>query len=117
MSKASNRSFTTGFYFGQPGPEDHVYTGEQYQRPYDFVGVVQHYDPTTEMLWVEQRNHFQVGDRLEIMQPQGDNVHLSVAAMQTEAGESIEAARHPLMTVALPCSQPLQPFSLLRRQS
>ncbi|NLY54825.1 MAG: U32 family peptidase [Firmicutes bacterium] len=115
LKKASNRGFTTGFYFGHPGPEDHVYKGELYQRQYDFVGVVESYDPDKQLLWVEQRNHFQVGDTLEVLAPQGEGGQMAVVALQTETGEAVDAARHAQMRVALPCQKPIAPMSLLRR--
>ncbi|HBK84491.1 MAG TPA: peptidase U32 [Firmicutes bacterium] len=117
LAKASNRSFTTGFYFGAPGPDDHVYEGELYERQYDFVGVVQRYDAAMQLLWVEQRNNFQLGDALEILQPQGAGGELVINKMFNETGVEITVARHAQMLVAIPCQQPLQPMSLLRRQT
>lgn len=115
LAKASNRSFTTGFFLGEPGPDAHVYEGELYERQFDFVGVVQSYDAAKQLLWVEQRNNFQVGDTLEILEPQGVGGELVVSKMFNASGEEIDVARHAQMLVAIPCAQPLQPMSLLRR--
>lgn len=116
LGKASNRSFTTGFYLGEPGPDAHVYEGELYERQYEFAGIVQSYDAAKQLLWVEQRNNFQVGDSLEILEPQGVGGELTVSNMFTATGEAISAARHAQMLVAIPSERPLQPMSLLRRQ-
>lgn len=116
LSKASNRSFTTGFFLAKPDSDAHVYAGELYERQYDFVGVVQEYDAEKQLLWLEQRNSFRSGDRLEILEPQGSGGELIVSEMFDENGEAIEVARHAQMRVAIPCARPLQPMSLLRRQ-
>lgn len=116
LAKASNRSFTTGFFLGKPGPDAHVYEGELYERQYEFIGVVQRYDAEKQLLWVEQRNNFQVGDKLEILQPQGEDDELVIEQMFDENGDAIEVARHAQMLVAIPCAKPLQPMSLLRRR-
>lgn len=115
LRKASNRSFTTGFYFGRPGPEEHIYQGELYERPYEFVGVVKSYDAERRRVLVEQRNNFRVGDQLEVLQPTGSNQQLLVADIQDESGVALSSARHAQMLVHLPCAVPLQPSSLLRR--
>ncbi len=115
LAKASNRSFTTGFFLGAPGPDAHIYEGELYDRQYDFVGVVQSYDPIKQLLWVEQRNNFLVGDTLEIIEPHGAGRELVVSKMFDESGEAIGVARHAQMLVGIPCVQPLEPMSLLRR--
>lgn len=116
LAKASNRNFTTGFFLDKPGSDAHVYEGELYERQYDFVGVVQKYDAEKQLLWVEQRNNFRIGDTLEILEPQGNGGELIVSKMFNANGEAIEVARHAQMLVAIPCAQPLQPMSLLRRQ-
>ncbi len=115
LQKASNRSFTTGFYFGKPGADEHVYHGELYHRPYDFVGVVRDYDATTQIATVEQRNNFSVGEQLEVLQPEGENIPLAVTELHDQAGQPLQAARHAQMLIALPSPVPLAPHSLLRR--
>lgn len=116
LAKASNRGFTTGFFLGKPGPDAHVYEGELYERPYEFIGVVQRYDAEKQLLWLEQRNNFQVGDKLEILQPQGESGEIVIEQMFDENGEAIEVARHAQMLVGVPYAKPLQPMSLLRRE-
>ncbi len=116
LAKASNRSFTTGFFLDKPGAEAHLYEGEHPQRHYEFVGVVQRYDAAEQLLWVEQRNNFQVGEKLEVLQPRNRNIEITINEMFDENGESITVARHAQMLVAIPCAQSLEPMSLLRRR-
>ena len=115
LRKASNRSFTTGFYFGKPMAADHVYQGELYERSYDFVGIVKDYDTRTQLAMVEQRNNFRVGEQVEVLQPVGDNLKLEITALRDQEGGKLEVARHAQMLVTLPSAHPLAPGSLLRR--
>ena len=71
VRKVSNRSFTTGFFFGKPGPEAHNYNTSSYIRNYDFIGLVTGYDGEAGRLIVEQRNHFRSGETIEILPPEG----------------------------------------------
>ena len=43
---------------------------------------------------MEQRNKFSVGDEVELMKPSGENVTVTVQAMQDEYGEAIESCPH-----------------------
>ena len=69
LNKASNREFTTGFYFDKPDNEDQNYVTNAYSREYDFLGVVREYDESTSMALVEQRNKINVGDEIEVFGP------------------------------------------------
>lgn len=116
LRKASNRSFTTGFYFNRPGPNDHIYQGELYDRAFEFVGVVQSYDSERKLAWVEQRNNFRIGDEVEIMSPHGPSRKLCISSMFDQDGLELEVARHAQMMVGIPCDEVLEPMSLLRRE-
>lgn len=115
IAKVSHRDYITGFYFPEMAGQREDYTTTNYQRSYDFVGIVREYDPATEVATVEQRLKFTVGDEVEFAGPQGDGFHQVVEAMVNEAGESIEAAPHPLQLVRLKVNQLVEPFTLMRR--
>ncbi len=116
LRKASNRSFTTGFYFDKPGPNDHIYHGELYDRTFEFSGIVQSYDSERKLVWVEQRNNFRVGDEVDMMSPHGPNRKLRVTAMVDQEGQPLDVARHAQMLVGIPCDEPIEAMSLLRRE-
>lgn len=116
IKKASHRPFTTGFYFNRPTAHDHRYDDSQYIRHYDFVGMVMDYMPGKGIAIVEQRNHFKVGDKLEIMRPGKPHIEYEVKAMSDEDGQSIDCAPHPQQIVQLPIDIPLTKYCLLRRK-
>ena len=47
------------------------------------------------MVKIEQRNKFSVGETIEIMKPNGDNVEVKVKRIVNEEGEEQESAPHP----------------------
>ena len=118
LKKASHRPFTTGFYFSKPGPDSNQFEDSSYIRGYDFVArLVESYEDKDLML-VEQRNHFTVGDRLEIMQPGEGYLDYTVTEMYDENMNPITSAPHPQQLVYLPYKGgSLKPWSLFRRMS
>lgn len=113
ISKVSNRDFTTGFFFGKPGHDDHNYSTSSYIRNYDFVGIVKGYDKSKEMVVIEQRNRFQVGDTVEVMPPDGPVTEFVVNEMFDGEGNNITVAPHPQMEVRIPM-KPLPQHAILR---
>lgn len=113
--KVSHRPFTTGFYYNKPTDEAHEYNSSKYVRNYDFIGMVLNYDHEKNMALVEQRNHFKVGDSIEIIRPVGDNLIYTIDKMYDEDGQPIIAAPHPQQKVYIPIETPLSRYSMLRR--
>ena len=44
---------------------------------------------------IEQRNKFSVGETIEIMKPNGDNIEVEVLGIKTDEVEDMESAPHP----------------------
>ena len=102
ISKVSNRDFTTGFFFGKPGPDDHNYSTSSYIRNYDFIGIVKGYDSDNGMVIIEQRNRFKVGDTVEVMPPDGPVSQFVEKEMYDGEGNNITVAPHPQMEIRIP---------------
>ena len=113
--KVSHRPFTTGFYYKKPTAGDHEYSTSKYVRNYDFIGMVLDYDSEKNMALIEQRNYFKVGDNIEIMRPDGDNLNYTIEKMYDEDGQPITVAPHPQQKVYIPVDEPLSRYSILRR--
>lgn len=114
IAKVSHRDFTTGFFFHKPNVEDHNYGTSSYIRSYDFIGVVKGYDDSRAQLIIEQRNRFTVGDKIEILPPEGPHSELVVTEMFDGEGNKIEAAPHAQMEVRIP-SGPYPKDAILRK--
>lgn len=117
LNKASNREFTTGFYFDKPDNEDQNYVTNAYSREYDFLGVVREYDESTSMALVEQRNKINVGDEIEVFGPGIEYFTMKVEKMlDAETGEAIESAPHAQQMINIEMNFPVNKDFLLRRK-
>ena len=117
LTRVSHRGYTTGFAFGLPDADAYRYDDGSYLRSYDFTAVA--LEMRDGLLWLEQRNHFAVGDVLELLLPDATNIVLPVKAIYDENGCLLNAARHPRMQVAVDCgSLPVMlPFPLICRRA
>jgi U32 family peptidase len=116
IQKAANRPLNTGFFFEDPGHEDHIFEPEEKAAPYDFVGVVMDYDAETGMALIQQRNHFKPGQEVEFFGPKGTFFKQSVPTITDEAGASLDAARHPLQLIRMKVEQPVRPHDIMRKK-
>ena len=121
ISKCTYRRFTTGFYFGKPDENTQIYDSNTYVKEYTYLGIVEEYGPYMQLpgplARIEQRNKFSVGDRIEIMKPDGRNILTIVRGIYNEKGEAEESAPHPKQLLWLDLSEPAEVFDLLRVNS
>ncbi len=115
LCKVSHRPYSTGFYFGKPGPDKQVYTDSSYIRDYDLVGMVLGYDEKTKIATITQRNKFSVGEEIEIIQPNKPFFKQKIEYIENEVGERVESAPHAQMIVKIPVDFPVNEDSMLRR--
>ncbi|HZW49958.1 MAG TPA: U32 family peptidase [Bacillota bacterium] len=113
IEKTGTRAFTTGFYFGKPGAEAQSYTGEPVQRGVAFVGIVR--ETTAQGVWLEQRNHFSQGDRLELLLPDMQRIEMIANELQDQDRQPITVAPHAQMKVFLPMEHPVPANTLIRQ--
>lgn len=123
MDKVSHRDYSTGFLFGKPGASSHNLESSHYVRDYDFVGVSLSEEdietlplPSNEnTAWIEQRNHFRLGEVLEVMTPQGMSWSFEVTEMWDVEGTPIEVARHAQQVIRLIVPEKILPYNIFRR--
>ncbi len=113
--KASHRDFSTGFYYAPMGEDGFNPLDGGYIRPYDVVATVEHWEDGVAL--IRQKNKFAVGDTLEVLSPQRDDFALRVESLVTEEGESVPDAPHSQQLLRLPCSIPLSPMDILRKEN
>ena len=111
--KVSHRQYCTGFYFGRPDNGQYYESGG-YIRDYDVAAVVQGWSDN--MLFCTQRNRFFPGDILEVLSPGLPPENLTVSAIFDEKGQSLDAARHPMQLLRIPCEKMIAKGTILRRQ-
>jgi len=117
IQKASHRPLSTGFYFNKPTHNDQMYRPGTKLRKYDFVGIILEYDQDTQMATIEQRNHFKIGDEIEIIGPQGVFFIQVIEQIYNNEGELIDVAPHPLEKLRILMKQPVMPYYLMRKEN
>ena len=113
IGKCTYRQFTTGFYFGKPDENTQIYNSNTYINEYIYLGICGEIDERG-LVRIEQRNKFCVGDVIEIMKPNGDNVLTRVLAMYNEEGEAMESCPHPKQVVYLQLDKLPDVYDILR---
>lgn len=116
LCKVSHRSYTNGFIEGATSKDSQVYSTSSYQQTHDFVGLTHGYDPLQQRLCIEQRNNIKCGENIEILQPDGQLVYLTLQDMQNDKGEAIDVAPHPRQLISIFCSIPVPENSLVHRR-
>ncbi len=116
LCKVSHRSYTHGFMEGGTDANSQVYASSSYKQTHDFVGLTTGYDAATQRLYIEQRNNIKKDEPIEILQPNGNILQLSLADMRNEENIPIEVAPHPHQIVSVFCAEPVQKNSLVRRE-
>ena len=115
ISNCTYRHFTTGFFFGKPSEEAQIYDNNTYEKEYTYLGIVG--DPNDEGLYqIEQRNKFSVGETIEVMRPNGDNIPVSVLRIVDEEGNDMESAPHPKQVLYIDLGETLHKYDILRRK-
>lgn len=117
LEKISHRPYTRGFSISRPTETSQVYSHSSNTQTHDFIGLVQSYDAERQLVWLEQRNHFKIGDAVEFLQPHGPLVHHVITRMVDEEGQPITAAPHPQQKAGIYIDTPLEPFSMMRRKA
>ena len=116
LEKISHRPYTRGFSVSRPTEADQVYSHSSNTQTHEFIGLVRSYDAERKLAWIEQRNHFKVGQTVEFLQPKGRLVRCAVSRIIDEDGQDLDAARHAQQVVAIPVNEPLEAYSMMRRE-
>lgn len=93
LENLANRGYTDGFYERHHTHEYQNYIeGASKSRQQQFVGEVTGFDSTTGRAQIDVKNHFEEGDKLEIVSPAG-NVDIVVSEMLDKKGHPMGVAK------------------------
>lgn len=93
LNRLSNRENKSQFFTGDVNRSDQYYTGRKEVSNQDFLGVVLDYSDN--VMKIEQRNNFKVGDTIEVFGPNTIATKIKVDSIINEENESISVASHP----------------------
>ena len=114
ISNCTYRQFTTGFFFGKPNEDSQIYDNNTYVKEYTYLGIIG--DERDGTYRIEQRNKFSVGEKIEVMKPNGDNIEVVVKRILTEDGVEQESAPHPKQVLYVDLGIVVDKYDILRRQ-
>ena len=114
ISNCTYRQFTTGFFFGKPDETTQIYDSNTYVKEYTYLGIIGEEKEGTYR--IEQRNKFPVGEMIEVMKPNGDNIEVTVKRILTEDGVEQESAPHPKQVLYIDLGIKVDAYDILRRR-
>ena len=92
LENLANRGYTDGFYQRHHTHEHQNYiTGYSKSHQQQFCGEIRHYDPETGLAEIDVKNKFAVGDKLELILPEG-NQDIVVEQMHDLYGHPLQEA-------------------------
>ena len=114
LYRCANRDTLPQYFDKFPGKDEQYYIGRQENTNQDFLGVVLEYDSKNKEIVFEQRNYFEVGDEINIFGPHKESFNLKIKYIKNEAGEEVDAARHPQEILRIPCDKKVDKYDLMR---
>ena len=115
IGKCTYREFTTGFYFGKTDETTQIYDNNTYVKNYTYLGTVGVCDEQGRYA-IDQRNKFSVGEIIEVMKPNGDNIEVEVKAIFDEDYNPMESAPHPKQKLWIDLGIALDEYDILRKK-
>ena len=103
------------FFFGKPDENTQIYESNTYIKEYTYLGIVG--DMNEEGLYnIEQRNKFSVGEQIEVMKPDGENIQVTVRRITDDKGKDMESCPHPKQQLYIDLGVKLDRYDILRRK-
>jgi U32 family peptidase len=115
LDNLANRGYTDGFYQRHPTQEQQNYIqGYSSSEQQQYVGEITSYDDANKSLNIEVKNRFAVGDKLELILPEG-NIEFTLEKLLNKDGEGIDVAPGSGHHVKIPYTGPVPEKGLLAR--
>ena len=115
IGKCTTRQFTTGFFYGKPTADMQIYDANTYTQDMIYLGITGEVREDG-FFALEQKNKFSVGEEIEIMKPNGDNVTVTVVAINDEEGNAQDSAPHPKQKLWVKLSVVPAQYDILRKK-
>lgn len=117
LNRVANRESMPQFFDKVPDKNGQYFLGRQEVSNQDFLGLVIDYDKENQVVKLEQRNYFKIGDEVEFFGPNTETFSWKIHKIENELHEEIEVANHPNMIVYLNVNRPLEKFDMMRVKS
>lgn len=115
LNRCANRDSTPQFFKSLPTEKEQYFLGRDEVSNKDFLGIVLDYDFESQMVTLEQRNYFKVGDKVEFFGPKMDATTFVIPdKIYDKDNKLIDVARHPKMIVKFRVPFTLKTFDMMR---
>ena len=114
ISDCTYRQFTTGFFYGKPSEETQIYDNNTYAVGSTYLGTILKVE--NGLGYFQQKNKFCVGETIEVMKPNGDNIEVEVKSLRDEDGNEVESCPHSKQMLYVDLGVELNEFDILRRR-
>lgn len=114
LTKTSHRRYSTGFYFGKDNATQTT-DSSNYIREWDLLAVAESYK--NGRVYCSQRGKFNLGDELEMLQPNGETIKFVPTDILDEKGNSIDSTPHAMMQFSMACPMAVSEMSIFRKLS
>lgn len=113
--KIAQRELASGFYYGVPTEKEQLFGTRRRISEYGFVGEVLDYDDKNKIVTIQQRNYFEVGDKLEFYGPGLINFEQTINEIFDEDGNKVDAAPQAMYMYKLKVEKKVEPHFLIRK--
>ena len=114
LNRVANRESSPQFFDKLPGEKEQYFLGRQEVSNQDFLGLVLDYDEKEQIVTLEQRNYFKVGDAVQFFGPNMETFSYTVHTIWNENGEEISVANHPNMILKMPLDRHVSRLDMMR---
>ena len=114
LNRVANRESSPQFFDKLPGEKEQYFLGLQEVSNQDFLGLVLDYDEKEQIVTLEQRNYFKVGDEVQFFGPNMETFSYIVHTIWNENGEEISVANHPNMILKMPLDRHVSRLDMMR---
>ena len=95
LDRVANRDSVPQFYNKFPGVNESYFNDRVEVSNQDFLGIVLDYDDYNNIVTIEVRNNFKIGDTVEFIGPNIKPFTYTINKIVNENNEDIDVARHP----------------------
>ncbi len=114
LRNVANRDSVPQFYHGIKDESCQYYNGRVEISNQDFLGIVLSYDIEKKEALIEERNHFEVGDKVEFFGPNKEVKSFEIQEIKDAEGNQIDAAKHAREQVFITVPFELEKNDLMR---
>lgn len=112
INRVANRESVSQFYRGLPSVNEQYYNGRKEESNQDFLGLI--HECENGYITLEVRNHFKIGDTVQVFGPYMDDVEFIIEEILDEDGDNITVCNHPKEIVKIKCPFACDKNSMMR---